>query len=292
MAYLEYKPTGPLAHYTSVHGFRGIIESKRLWLSDVSSSNDPRESMFGKGIYDKIFHELIYSEFLKSRTESLDYFYNILNRQIRQQNVYSCCFTYHPDDLNMWREYAQGGTGISILFRRRAITDMIGRFCQMRYVSDISVQEAAQIVSEALKPIDQIGEQIFDAFESTVDLVSSSLSIIQSFKHSSWAAEREMRLSFASSSDPASREIPRAVFPDGRECFWSPPLVRQGRNGTVEFYAHEFGAYRDRAYETASSIERVYLGPNCSLSASEINDMLIMNGFRDFEVCQSACVFV
>jgi hypothetical protein len=291
MAYLDFKPTGSLAHYTSIHGFFGIVETKRLWLSDLSSSNDPRESMFGKEIYDNIFQEIIYSEFSQSRSTSLDYFRDILQKQVHEQNFYSCCFTYDPDDINMWREYAHDGSGLSIVFRRRAITDMIGRFYQMRYVSEISVQEAAQIILETLKPIDQVGDDIFDDFESTVDLVSSSLAIMQSFKHVSWASEREMRLTFASSSNPASREMPRSVYPDGRYIFWSPPLTREGRNGTVEFYPQEFGAYRDSAYEATSSIERVYLGPNCALSANEVSAKLLTNGFRDFEICHSVCAF-
>lgn len=49
MAYLEYKPTDVLYHYTTTDGFKGIIGTKRLWFSDLRTTNDPREIIFGLG---------------------------------------------------------------------------------------------------------------------------------------------------------------------------------------------------------------------------------------------------
>ena len=41
-------PEEPLFHYTTAQGMRGILGERRLWLSDITSFNDPGEIEYGK----------------------------------------------------------------------------------------------------------------------------------------------------------------------------------------------------------------------------------------------------
>ena len=47
-------PEEPLFHYTTAHGMRGILEERSLWLSDVTSFNDPGEIEYGKRLVSEI----------------------------------------------------------------------------------------------------------------------------------------------------------------------------------------------------------------------------------------------
>lgn len=292
MAFLDYTPTKDLVHYTSPSGFLGIVDSKRLWLCDLKKSNDPREGLFGRNIYEQILRENVFQEFIKSTRGAVEKFNELLYTQIETQEMYSCCFSYEPDNINMWREYSIDGTGISISFRRRAITDMVGRFHKVIYVSDSTTEEVAQIVIESLKILDQVGEVILDDFTETIQLISACLAIISSLKHDSWSAENEMRLTYASSSSPQSREFPRSILPDGQEIFWSPPLSREVKDGQSHYYAHEFGAFRDGSYDPSFAISKITIGPKCKMTEKEVEGILSRNGFKGYEITKSKCCYL
>src|SRR5690606_24128154 len=136
MAYLEFLPTKPLYHYTSKDGFMGIIKSRNLWASDLSSSNDPRDVNLGIDTVKQILREIGNKEYPNTPLNVISNLSRKLAGYFAEARCYMACFTPHNDDINMWREYGNDGEGYSIGFRPRAVTDMHGRIYSVRYIDD------------------------------------------------------------------------------------------------------------------------------------------------------------
>lgn len=136
MAYLEFKPTSPLYYYTDANGFEGIVRSKKLWLSDIKASNDPRELALGQKILSEAV-EVYNSDDIRgvSKRDMAEFLSDLLSFQ-RHSTYYACCFGLAGDELPLWREYGGGGTGGSIGFRPTAVSSIPGRMQLVRYAED------------------------------------------------------------------------------------------------------------------------------------------------------------
>jgi hypothetical protein len=97
-------------HYTSVEAFWGIISSNKLWLSNISDTNDRTEyrhfnNKCLKAIKNK---EGETAELIKNLKEFNGFFSN---------KTYMCSFSSKKDLLSQWRGYGKMGHGVSIGFR-------------------------------------------------------------------------------------------------------------------------------------------------------------------------------
>ena len=63
-----------LYHYSNLKGIMGIFESKGLWCTDTSSSNDPMELKYGKKLISDILVKRIESE---SNNAIIELLYNL-----------------------------------------------------------------------------------------------------------------------------------------------------------------------------------------------------------------------
>lgn len=108
-------PPAIIYHYTDDAGLRGILESGKIWLSDIFSLNDPSELSHG-------FSILV--ETLKASASSgppeAKLFANSMDRfQVRIRDTaqyFSCSFSATGDDLGQWRAYADNGHGYALGF--------------------------------------------------------------------------------------------------------------------------------------------------------------------------------
>lgn len=102
-----------LYHYTSLAGFKGIIDSSGFWASDNRFMNDSEEMVHGIKLADHVI-----SYFMNRKTTSKG-FYNILERtkseisKTRDQGDLIACFSKSRDNLEQWRGYGPAG-GICI----------------------------------------------------------------------------------------------------------------------------------------------------------------------------------
>lgn len=288
MAYLEYMPTSKLYHYCSIDALKGILESKRLWLSDLKKSNDPRETDLGKQEIIKAVKAVKLSDYQGYKGLELSVLAVDLFKILQGQSIYSACFTPHGDQLPMWREYAANGTGVSIGFRPRALTDMYVRIQKVRYIDDKSEDEIANALREFVKPIDHYDLEEMP-MESRIEIITSLLAYIYSMKHRTWSYEDEIRLTFAASGQFSSQQI--AELPDGTPVLESKPLVRQRGDDTVSYFALPFGKFVGGDYHFEESIGEVCVGANCRSSEREIEKQMRAAGFDNFEVKRSNCVF-
>jgi hypothetical protein len=111
------KPPRLLYHYTNDAGLAGIIESGRLWFSDIFALNDPSELRHGLGIA----IDLLKSRATNARPE-IATFASMFERFDLDAGIeaaghfFICCFSADGDDLGQWRAYANNGQGFALGF--------------------------------------------------------------------------------------------------------------------------------------------------------------------------------
>jgi hypothetical protein len=106
-----------LFHYTDLNGLRGILKERGLWLSHISTLNDPLELKYGQ--------ELVVKELDKRIVEEADInlreFYNSIKISVGSfgkfiHQVFIACFCESENLLSQWRAYSKNGGGFSIGF--------------------------------------------------------------------------------------------------------------------------------------------------------------------------------
>jgi hypothetical protein len=109
-----------LYHYTDSRGLIGILESKKLWATDINYLNDSMELRYGSEIISKAIEEK-----LAEQTDELKTFledvrvYVMINSS--STNAYVVCFCEENNLLSQWRAYASRGAGYSIGIEARAL---------------------------------------------------------------------------------------------------------------------------------------------------------------------------
>jgi hypothetical protein len=110
-----------LWHYTSVHGFQGIISSGNIFATDVRFLNDTEEFVHARKVAEDLIEKT--PEFGQWRFPLLDclkwavstiFGSDFLNPNSAQ--IFVASFTDSEDDLSQWRAYSHGSCGVSIAF--------------------------------------------------------------------------------------------------------------------------------------------------------------------------------
>jgi hypothetical protein len=138
-----------LWHYTSFNGFHGIVESKKIWATDVRFLNDKQEFLHARTIAEKVVDEIgpeqqnglpakeIFHSFI---SETFDY--GALSPGKFQ--VFTVSFSASEDQLSQWRGYSQGSAGVSLgfdlrNFRSSALLGRLGSFAPCVYKEEKKV---------------------------------------------------------------------------------------------------------------------------------------------------------
>jgi len=122
------KPPPILYHYTNDAGLAGIIESGRLWFSDIFALNDPSELRHGLGIA----IDLLKSKTTDARPEIATFASGFerfdLDAGIEAAgHFFICCFSADGDDLGQWRAYADNGQGFALGFDTSSLEDAFSK---------------------------------------------------------------------------------------------------------------------------------------------------------------------
>ena len=290
MAFLEYRPTNTLYHYTSPAGFSGILASKSLWFSDLSTANDPREVHLGFDKFMTALNSVILEKypgkghFLKSLSDRL--------RKYRENaRAYCCCFSLAADTLPMWGAYGSNYAGLAIDFRATSVVDMPARVQKVKYLDENTGEDFKTLVIDLAMQIQaaEYGSQVDEILAG-----ASAFAAMTALKHETWSYEHEVRVIHAQRILPPQDTEHKifsmtALLPDNEEWGWSEPLERQSGGQTIRYLAFPFGRYRNKLFEPAEAIGRVILGPKCTLSVDQTTSMLQACGFRGFQIARSNC---
>ncbi|HET7730686.1 MAG TPA: DUF2971 domain-containing protein [Usitatibacter sp.] len=110
----EEDPPAELFHYTDFDGVYGILASRCLWLSKVSTLNDTSEVKLAIDLFKQQASEaargldMEEARFLEHAAGLLD--------SVRRTNICVAGFSEDKDQLNQWRSYANDGRGIALGF--------------------------------------------------------------------------------------------------------------------------------------------------------------------------------
>jgi len=104
-------------HYTDGNGFLGILQSGRLYATQVSALNDSKETEYATDLFREEVKKAIAEQ--AGKDDVVSFFQNILE-QIKEEpdkptqgisKFYVACFSTRPDDLNQWSKYTKASPG-------------------------------------------------------------------------------------------------------------------------------------------------------------------------------------
>ena len=110
-------PPSRIYHYTSDEGLRGILQSGRLWLTDIFSLNDPSELRHG---FSPVINALS-AKAASGPAEAKSFADRFERFAIRggveaSAHYFVCSFSASGDDLGQWRAYADNARGFALGF--------------------------------------------------------------------------------------------------------------------------------------------------------------------------------
>ncbi|PYQ26981.1 MAG: hypothetical protein DMF56_21765 [Acidobacteria bacterium] len=101
--YRDVPPVPPIVyHYTSLAAALKIIETGKLWGSNLRYSNDPSEAEYGKHLLDDVLNQ--------DRHLSLQG----LRKGIAELDTYAVSLSADGDLLPQWRAYCRNGRGVAV----------------------------------------------------------------------------------------------------------------------------------------------------------------------------------
>lgn len=115
----EAEPPAELFHYTDFDGVSGILDSRHLWLSKISTLNDMSEINLAMHHFKVLAGEPgagpspAEVEFLRLAAAELDSF--------RRTNICVCSFSEEDDQPSQWRSYGNDGRGMALGFESRKL---------------------------------------------------------------------------------------------------------------------------------------------------------------------------
>jgi hypothetical protein len=202
-------PPPVIYHYTNDTGLRGIIETGKLWFTDIFNLNDPSELKHGIGPA----LELLTAKSDAGRPEIAKFSKNlatVLQGGIEQTaHYFTCSFSAVGDDLGQWRAYADNGRGYAIGFDGAMLEQAFANAIPgpghmtfpVRYGEEELRDMHKKIIAEVL-PLISMPRERHDLESEARDEYMSELSVNLSvpilraalfFKHKAYSNEQEYR---------------------------------------------------------------------------------------------------
>jgi hypothetical protein len=116
---LEEQPPNTLYQYTSLEALVSIVQSKRVWASNIRFLNDHSESLWLRQHVVSILKR-------KGSSTGQEERMNEIIAMIEAWPPFSlfvASFTEKPDDLSQWRAYCPPGLGVSIGFSAKCLSE-------------------------------------------------------------------------------------------------------------------------------------------------------------------------
>jgi hypothetical protein len=121
-----------LAHYTSIEVAEQIIKKEQIWLSHPFYMNDLEELRFGMQLGIQRFPAFVQAlnttpDRTKVLLDAFIYYVGYMNEQTLVDTYVLCLSEHAPGDrdgiLSMWRNYANQGHGVALVFNTRGVSD-------------------------------------------------------------------------------------------------------------------------------------------------------------------------
>lgn len=292
----------PIFHYTSLEGFKGIIESQDFWLTESSFLNDSTEIEHGIDLAHEVFKE--FSDHKDGPIFEMLEGLGSKDRRLRPRTNIAC-FSSARDNLSQWRAYSGSGIGVSLGFAqtdffyklgfprecqlvpvlysdgdKRALWDTFARFFTEAYLKD-SVRQIS------VKQFDNSIRQFFPVEGYASSLYSLLHELAASCKDSAFADEREIRLFYTEHPDVFESFSLRPAHTRFRpaNCFLAPYT-------TLHDIREADGRLRND-FTPRLSLCEVVVGPHprSDLAIASIKKFLVAHGYGDVPVNSSAAPY-
>ena len=187
-------------HYTSLQGLKSIIETQKIYCTNINFLNDKKEYKYGVDL----IHGII--ENLKDEDA------NILILEMVKKNIdlifkserYVTCFSKNGDLLSQWRAYANHGKGVAIGFDFELFATTTQQVLRRKHIvydeeyQNKRLKEVIQIIIQFYeKKKDMIDWEDSAYDESVAKIVIKYLEdIIAYYKHPSFSEEQEYRFQY------------------------------------------------------------------------------------------------
>jgi Protein of unknown function (DUF2971) len=188
-------------HYTTLGGLQGIINSGRLWMSDVRFMNDASELTYATELINDEVHKVLNDPAHQGLLTLLDGYERLPSIFDWGLRPFIACFCEADDLLSQWRGYGQDDAPVSLKldFRGFVAFDLQNaHFTKVVY----PVEEQRALVREAMTPwLSTVGSLLGEGYELaelSVTAVSALMHAMTEyplfFKHPTFSEEREWRL--------------------------------------------------------------------------------------------------
>lgn len=148
-------------HYTSVEGFKSILENKKLWFSGIQYMNDASEMLEASNCCKEYFIQKHGDEETPVIKEYLDKQYEELFEKEKKKNIFVCCFSLGNDELPIWNYYCKDNKvqGYNLAFKLSELIDNLLRNnwenlskCDISYgIVQYDKEKAMQLYDNMLK---------------------------------------------------------------------------------------------------------------------------------------------
>jgi hypothetical protein len=192
-------PPRLIYHYTNDVGLKGILESGKLWLTEVSSLNDPSELNHGFGVAVRELKGMVINEPTESQKFAADLELVAAKDTIQKSaDFFICSFSLCGDDLGQWRAYADNGRGFALGFDAAALEagSKLDSF-PLAYDDDKLAEIDREIIAKAL-PLARFLNFKDDLSIAFMTYVTNTAIY---FKHPAYKSEIEYRFLEAFSAD-------------------------------------------------------------------------------------------
>jgi hypothetical protein len=289
-------------HYTSLAGFKGIVESQDFWLAESDFLNDSTEIEHGIDLARQVFQS--YCEQNSSPIASLLEGLTIKDKNPRPR-INIACFSSARDNLSQWRAYSGDSVGISLGFSQRDFLPQLGypSECQLvpvlyadehkralwdmfaRFFTEAYMKDSARQIS-----VTQRDGSVRDFFPTSgyeYSLQTMLYQLAASCKHSAFEDEREIRLFYTEHSDIVAEygTSPAKVHFRPTSCFLAPYT-------TLSDIRHVYGSAQTDC-SPRLSLSEVIVGPHprSDLTIASVKKFLQENGYSDIPVYPSSAPY-
>ena len=201
-----------LYHYTDLKGFLGIIESRKLWASNISFLNDYSEFEFGVELTNDIIERKrdISSDPLEK--EFIQHLSDVSFVSIFKDLCYVVSFCEDGNLLSQWRGYGSDASGIAIGFRRDKLQELFDTnswLLKIEYDKNVQKEILELIIKYYLEKAKQIDmpSRIFIYEKNILSLMSELSEILPTFKDPSYKEEKEWRIVYRPTFDETSTKF-------------------------------------------------------------------------------------
>ncbi|MEP9403438.1 DUF2971 domain-containing protein [Sphingomonas sp. VNH70] len=190
-------------HYTDAAGLIGMLQSRRIWLTDYRFLNDTAEFVHIQKLVRTLLARRAAQAGPTWRTAFHDHILHWQRKPTPEDAFVFSCST-EQDDLSQWRGYASEGCGFTIGFASASLAAMPAQeghtaFSRVIYRDDQQESALANALDEMEEIILNAGELSPEELEATLKTAACTFDWIATNrgalnKHGSFANEREWRL--------------------------------------------------------------------------------------------------